>query len=381
MTAYAYTAGARRAGTSVVIDALRVRSPLLLVRDSDEPFAVHPADVDVAAFDAIDDLRPERLGWASPAIDATPVDVTWLPLQWLDDPDALAGHGLIAHRLASSLVVHAATASMAAAVARARDHFHAAEARRRRILGFFEMGRLTVREIGVTRDAPSVALFWIHMATAACIAAAVDGSRRLCPNVYTRVVSYFDPAEEAGVSVEGCVEALRLDADVSVARAAVLRLHDTVSRRCPEPDWPGPMRHSTRFEYRYWIDPRECTWRVAVADALAQAGRPADALHYLRFLAYATARAVMVWQRAREGRDVSYLRPERAVGPELRRICPEVLDDLDLALAGMVQPPFSVVERALARLGRLRIDTIDALQRSGTVLPDVVPWEPYAPLS
>src|SRR4029077_18351750 len=62
-----------------------------------------------------------------------------------------------------------------------------------RIAGILDLGFLTVREMGITWDFPALALFWLHVAYAACVAAIADAAGVLCPNVYSRPFDYARP--------------------------------------------------------------------------------------------------------------------------------------------------------------------------------------------
>jgi hypothetical protein len=352
-----------------------VRTPLV---DPDLPDV---SDLDFVVFSDVPELYPERLEWIDHDSDrARMIDLTWLPAAWLGDPDFLSAHGLMAHRLVASALAFGTSAD-ALAQAAVGERFYRPDIQQRRLAGFFEMGSLTVREIGVTWDFPALALFWLHMAHTACLAAALDGLRRLCPNVYTRPFGYLEELDAiAGVSFTSeWTRVLCLDADPPDAIAAVRRVRATVARRFPEPVWPSSMRATTRFEYRYWLGREESEWRIRLAEEMLGHGQDAAALHYVRFLAYALARAPMVHARAAEGRDVSYLRPEKAVRSDLAQLCPEILDDLEIVLAGTPTPSVTTVERGLVSLQAFREHVVDILRDHGAPVPVLTPWTPYRP--
>jgi hypothetical protein len=99
----------------------------------------------------------------------------------------------------------------------------------------------------------------------------------------------------------------------------------------------------------------------------------------LRFCAYAVARIPMVRARATEGRDVSFLRPEKAMLPELSSLVPEIIDDLDLILAGTRHLDVEVVKRSLSMLDIFRDNTVKYLDARGIPVPELKPWKPYQP--
>ena len=355
-------------------EAVLVRVPVI------DPRTPDTSDVDVAAFTDIEDLRPARLHVRAGAdTPATMVDITWLPSAWLADSEALAVRGLIPHRVLTSELVWSRSPDVAERCRRVAALFYQPDIHRRRLSGFFEMGGLTVREIGITWNFPALALFWLHMAFAATLSAGVDGSRRLCPNLYTRPFDYLrELARTAGQDLVAMwTSALRVEADFAELTAAVRRIHAVIVSRFSEPSWPDAMRMGTRVEYRYWVHPGELEWRVSAASEMFRRGDAAAAIHYLRFYAYALARAPMVYARALEGRNVSYLRPERAVRPDLERLCPDILDDIDLALSGSLSPDRTLVEQALATLHVFKARIVETLHASGAPVPELEPWIPH----
>jgi len=363
----------------LIVAALSSRAAAIFVR---EPFfdARYPrtSDADVLAFADGDVLVPERMN-LPPAEGTLPVDVIWLPRPLLAAAPALAGQGLVLHRLATSRLLHDADGMAARQQAAVLAAMREPGAQAARVEGFFEMGFLAVREIGVTWDLPSFALFWLHMAAAATLAAGADALGLFCPNVYTRP---FDALRDVEAATgwrwrDRLVGALRLDADPEEAAIARLpALRDTVARRFPVPDWPPAMRETTRAEYGYFRDADELAWRIAVAREMTAAGDTAAAMHYLRFWAYCLARVPMVWEAAAAGRHVSFMRPERAVGPALRRICPEIIAPVDAILAGDGIGRADV-EAALAVVMALRADVLALLHDRGVRLADPKPWAPY----
>jgi hypothetical protein len=120
-------------------------------------------------------------------------------------------------------------------------------------------------------------------------------------------------------------------------------------------------------------------WRIKVALEMTQRGERAGALFYLRFCAYATARLPMVHARAGEGRDVSFLRPEQAVMPELRRLVPEIIEDLDLLFAGTRDFGVQGLKKSLAALYDFRGITLASLRSCGAPVPTPTAWTPYQP--
>jgi hypothetical protein len=247
-----------------------------------------------------------------------------------------------------------------------------------RIASFLHMGYLTVREIGITWDFPALARFWLQMAYAACAAAICDGIGGLCPNVYTRPFGCVEQIElGAGRSLRPLlVTTLRLDSDPLDLVDPVRRIHRAVSR-FREPDWCPTMPAATRAEYRYFISGDELDWRIGVAREMVERGDPAAAVWYLRFWAYSLARIPIVWNRAQEGVSVSFLRPDRAVGPDLERHCPDILDDIAYVLGDERPVTSADVNDSLEQLYRLRDWACQFLNKRGLQLPDGKVWRPF----
>ena len=172
------------------------------------------------------------------------------------------------------------------------------------------------------------------------------------------------------------VTALGLDSDPLDLVDPVRRIHRAVSR-FREPDWGPTMPAATRAEYRYFISGEELDWRIGVAREMVERGDPAAAVWYLRFWAYSLARIPIVWNRAQEGVSVSFLRPDRAVGPDLERHCPDILDDVAYVLGH--EPPVTSadVNDSLEQLYRLRDWACQFLSKRGLQLPDGKVWRPF----
>ncbi len=349
-------------------DALLLRDPPI---DRDVP---ENSDLDFLAIGAAEDFLPERLTLPG----ERRIDVMWVPQRDLQDLPALAVRGLIPHRILSSRLVHDRDGTCAPALAELGRLFETPELRARRVAGLLEMGFATVREIGVSWDSPAVALFWLHMAHSACLAALADGLGMLCPNVYTRptetlrrVDVVLGRDERAGIG-----RALRLEGDLEGMIARLRRFHGQLHARFPEPDWPEAMRQMTRWEYRYFAAPDELDWRIAIARELAAGGDLMGAMFYLRFHAYALTRLPLVAARAEAGGDENFLRPSERVGPEFARLCPDLAEDMALLLAGpdVGRPE---LDAALDHLQGFRARTLGALAARGLRLPELPPWAPF----
>jgi hypothetical protein len=169
---------------------------------------------------------------------------------------------------------------------------------------------------------------------------------------------------------------LRLDVDPAGVAAATARIYEMVAARRSEPIWPEDMRATTRSEYRYWLAREERDYRLAVAAEMVRRGSPEAAVHYLRFYAYALARIPLVRARAAEGRNVSFLRPEQAVLPDLTRHCPEIIGDLTFVFSGATPATDVDVHEALATLSAFRDRTVATLRASQLELPALGPWKP-----
>jgi hypothetical protein len=355
--------------------AILVREPLI------DPVAPLTSDIDLAVVAEVDDLLPER--WWPDAVlgPSVPVDLLWIPRETLRQPERFAINGLIVHRVLGSRLVDDSCGEFASFMTELRGICSRADLRAARIEALLRLGELAVREVGVTWDFPALALFWLQMARASCLAARLDGLGRFCPNVYTRPLDYLWPLD-AGSKPE---LALRFVEDLLLAERpgelipAVRRLHAVVADRFPEPNWPLGMRQSTRSEYRYFRSATELQWRIEVAEELNLRGAPAAAAYLLRFWAYALARIPMVHQRALEGRDVPYLRPERSVRADLQAHCPEALEPLEETLSGGRQISANDVRRCLDSTLHLRQDTLETLQDFGICLSDQGDWVPFNP--
>jgi len=356
--------------TDPYVSAVLVREPLL---DLDFPAT---SDLDLMVIADVEELLPERLVNGS-SHSTTPIDVIRLPRKLLHNCEELAQMGLVPHRLLSSRLVHDKTGKIGDELETLRLKLYEPKIHAQRLTGFLEMGFYTVREIGVTWDFPALALFWLHVGHAACVAAIVDGHRQFCANVYTRPLAYCRQLEAQGCMqiVESFVQALFLDTDVESLIAPLRRMHRVVHERFPEPDWPSNMRQMTRYEYRYFGSGAELDWRISVAREMARCGNHADAVFYLRFWAYSLARLPMVYHRALEGIDVSFMRPECKVLPDLQQHCPEILEDLSAILG----PPLLAttdINDSLGKLYELRELTLSFLKYHGIVLAGLRPWQP-----
>lgn len=368
--------------TELVTHLFRSRAVAILIRNPPVDIRYpETSDLDFVVLADVDDMRSERL--QMPAADGTytMVDLTWLPWAWISDPEAAATHGWVPHRLLSSTVVWDSGRGVVPHCREIGLHMYRADILGKRAGVFLDTGFKTVREVGITWDFPALALFWLHMSHAACLAAALDGMRRLCPNVFTRPFDYLDEAErniQPGLRSQW-IEALHLDDDSFEVIASLKRLHAVISAKFPEPKWPASIRDGTRCEYRYWLSYEELDWRIRVALEMVRRGDSAAAIYYLRFCAYAVARIPMVHARAGEGRNVSFLRPEMAVLPELQRLVPEVIADLDRVLAGTRGVHAGGVNETLSTLGVFRDNTLAFLRSCGTPMPEMKVWEPYRP--
>ncbi len=352
---------------------IMIRNPAVDARYPDT------SDLDFVVLSDIEDFHSERLLLQPPDGMRVMTDLSWIPWVWVSDPEIAATRGWVPHRLLSSDLVWDRGNHLARHCLEIKRRMYWADVQRKRTGIFLDIGFQTVREVGITWDFPALALFWLHMGHAACLAAMLDAMRRLCPNVYTRPFDYIDDAERAvhpGLRSDW-IQALHLDADPMRLIPSLRRIHACVTEKFPEPDWPRNMQVATRFEYRYWLSSEELDWRIRVALEMAQRGDRAAAVFYLRFCAYAIARIPMVHARASEGLDVSFLRPEKAVLPELQKLAPEMIDDLDLVLAGRPGLSVDAVKKSLSMLEALRDSTTTYLHACGTAVPDFGVWEPH----
>ena len=352
-----------------------VREPLV------DPYTPSTSDLDLLVFGQVDELLPERLRLPAFSDSSPLIDLIWLPTGSLDNLDEFAGNGVIPHRLLTSRVIYDNTGSIIGQRKLVEQKLYHPLIQRRRITGFLEMGYLTVREMGVTWDFPALALFWLHIAHASCLAAMCDGMRILCPNVYTRPMDALHLLErEADVQLEiPFIQALCLCVDPQELLDPLRRIYQEVSTRFPEPDWPKQMRETTRHEYRYFLAPDELEWRISVAEEMEDRGDWAAAVYYLRFWAYTLARIPMVHQRANEGMDVSFVRPARAVRPELEVLCPEILADLIRILGGNPSVSVKEVMSGLNMLHAFFEQTIALLESREITLPALREWQPFKP--
>lgn len=334
------------------------------------------ADLDLLVFDdTADDLLVQRhVDTRRP--EAPTLDLLRLPARALEDPGRLASMGLITHRLITSDCVHArdgcalAAADAVAALATTR------EARAARLASFLELGALTVREIGVTRDWPGLSLFWLHMAHSALLATCLDLHGQWCPNIYTRPLDAARRAEPLlGPGVhDGLVARLLLDRDPAPLARAVADMHAMTRSRCPEPAWPAQVQSATRQEFRYWSASAE------LQERLAAAGDGPGAVFYLRYVAYSVLRVAMLHQRAVEGwaQPLPFLRPETEVRPDLARHHPWLLP-----LADSVFGNVSADELDAALQQTLALHSLVSAQCQAQGLAPDTPrqWRPFEPAS
>ena len=352
--------------------AIFVREPLV------DEHCPESGDIDLIVFGETDDLVPERVFFDEEG-GACSADLIRLPVASLEDPAAFAVRGVLPHRLLGSRLVHDRDGWGLEKARVVGQHMFAPEVQGKRVASILGMGYLTVREIGITWDFPALALFWLHMAWCACLAALADATRTLCPNVYTRPFDYTGRLEElTGVSVASPMAArLRLHGDPAAVVPVLRRLQRTVTGRFPEPAWPAATPASARAEYRYFGSERETEFRVRAAGEMSQGGRAPNGLFYLRLLAYALSRIPSVHDDSVRGESTGFLRPPRAVLPDLRRLCPEIIDDLTFILAGAEPVGADDVQRALDDLTVLRLRALAFIEAAGVALPELREWTPF----
>lgn len=332
-------------------------------------------DLDLVIFGDVANFMPERLF----APDGTALDLAWYPASWLSQPRHMAAAGLAAHRLMAAQLLWDPTGEAAAQ----RAAFDACRLDRdlqtQRIEVLLDLGYLTVREIGVTWDFPELALFWLQMAHASCVAALADACGLACPNVFTRPFGHIQALERAsGLSIKApLVRSLRLTGDPAALIAPLRRLHRIVLDRYATPAWPAAMRQVTRAEYAYTLPAAELEWRIAAAQEMASQGQTEAAVYYLRFWAYSLARLPMVWHRAAEGQDIAFLRPERPVLPDLMAHSPDIATEL----ASVLGAPLALgdVQSALDDLLQLRQTCAHLLQSLGLATLAEKTWQPHLP--
>ncbi len=369
--------GPRPAGLDRALEQIASRADAVFLREpAIDPNSPETSDLDLLVFGPVDDLLPERI-FLEGLEGARPIDLIWLRTQSLDDPGAFATQGVLPHRLLSSKAVYDPTGRFERQAGLVEREMFEPSVQAGRIEGFLDLGFLTVREIGITWDFPPLALFWLHMAYAALLAAIGDATRTLCPNVYTRPFDYTRRLEElTGLRlVEPYLAALRLRVTLDNAVEALRRVHHVVAARFPEPTWPDAIRNSTRHEYRYFLERQEVEWRIAAAQEMARRGNAANGVFYLRLLAYSLARIPSVHRHALAAEDASFLRPLRAMLPELSALCPEIVADLSLVLGNGASVEH--VRSALEAVLTLRSDTVGLLESSAVPLSGLREWAPF----
>ena len=362
-----------------IINKLSANAEAILVRDPVvDTRCPLTSDIDLLVFRKAEGLLPERLSLPE-FPDAPMIDVIWLSINALSDPESFAQCGLLPHRLLSSEIFYDKEGFVTNKLEVVQKKMFQSDIHSRRIAGFFKLAGDTVREIGITWDFPPMAMFWLHMAYTACLAAMHDGLRSYCPNIYTRPFDYLPSIEEkTRVEIKNSfIRDLHLDYDPYCLIAPLKNIHMTVSSRFPEPQWPENMREDTRYEYRYFISEEELNWRISVAEEMTARGNPYAAVYYLRFWAYALSRIPMVYHRANEGIDVSFLRPERAILPDLKKNCPEILDDLTAILSGRNRLTVKDVTHGIDMLSTLRAKALDFLASQGVELTELPEWKPF----
>lgn len=354
-------------------EALLIRHPSVDDRSPSAP------DIDVLGIRRERGLLPERFFLNNGSV-KVPVDVIWLCRDLVGNPSRFARAGLLPHRLLCSSIVYDRNGWMVERWHAIESEMYRPEVWHERIDGFLQLAADTVREIGITWDFPPLALFWLHIALTACLSAACDGSKRFCPNIYTQPMAYLrDVAREIGADLETpFVGTLRLDREPRRLVALLRSLHATIAHRFPEPVWPDSVRQDTRYEYRYFLSREELDLRVAAAEQMIERGEGPAAVFYLRFWAYALARIPMVHQRTLEGIDVSFLRPERAVLPDLEKNCPEIVDELGDLLSGPEPIRVADIQRGLQELTAFRGVVSAHLSERG-IPTQSTEWKPFKP--
>ncbi|MED5619112.1 hypothetical protein [Ideonella sp. BN130291] len=346
-----------------------------------EPERAHrrAADFDAVFFDAdATELQVQRRIGPRPF---PTIDLIRLPPTLLQDPAAVARMGLIAHRvvMAGALCPGSAADVLQRGVL---AQWQQPGPRGARVAGFLEMVRLTVREVGAAADCPPLARFFLHMAHAALMAAALDAAAQTCPNVFTRAPLYAQAAgERLGVPLQHTLPAaLGLLGSPAAMEAPLLQLQRLARRRCPPPAWPAAMRDGTRSEFAYWRAPAEITSRIAAARVMAAEGDAPAAVFYLRYAAWSLVRLAMVHRRAVEGHahHVSFIRPECAVLPDLLAHHAPLVEPWLAVFDGDNDCDAAATEAALSHLLALREPMAVHLARCGLAieLPEWRPWRP-----
>jgi hypothetical protein len=352
--------------------AIFVREPLV------DEHCPESGDIDLIVFGEAEDLIPERV-FFDDHDGGCSADLIRMPASRLDDPEGFAVRGMLPHRLLSSRLVHDRDGWGRGRAEEVARHMFAPQVQGERVASVLGLGYLTVRQIGVDWDFPPVALFWLHMAWCACLAALADAARVLCPNVYTRPFDYTSRLEDlTGIPVASPLASrLRLDGDPAAVVPALRRLQRSVAARFPEPPWPAATQASARAEYRYFGSARETEFRVRAAAEMSRRGRAANGLFYLRLLAYALSRIPTVHDDSVRGETTGFLRPARSVRPDLVRLCPEILDDLAFILGGAAPLDAGHVERALDDLTALRQRVVAFIEAADIALPALREWTPF----
>jgi len=228
---------------------------------------------------------------------------------------------------------------------------------------------------------PALALFWLHVAHSACLAAMADAIGRYHANVYTRPFDALRAIESAtDLRLEARFRrALHLDDDVGGAIEALRRIHGVVEARFPEPAWQPNMRSATRYEYRYSLSAEELEWRIAVAEEMVAHNEKAAALYYVRFWAYSLACIPMVYEYALAGQNIAFLRPPRAFRPLLATSCLEIIVDLEAVFGGAKPLTRTDVEASLLALHEFREVALQLLRSRSIEVEDTPPWIPHQP--
>jgi hypothetical protein len=355
------------------VHAAFVREPLV------DEHCPDTADIDLLLFDDAHEILVERLFFDDDPQGCASADLIHLPAASLDDAAAFAARGVLPHRLLTSRIVHDRDGWGRRQAEAVEAAVFAPTVQGTRISGILGLGYLTVREIGITWDFPALALFWLHMAAAACLAALADALRSFCPNVYTRPFDYTRRLESAsGIGLRRLVSTLRLDTDPDALAPILRRVHRLVTARFPEPAWPADAHDATRAEFRYFSAERELEFRLQAAAEMARRGCAPNGVFYLRLLGYALGRIPGVHDDSARGETPGFLRPPRAVLPGLQRLCPEIVGDLSSILAGPEPLGSGELKQALHEVTTLRREVATFVQDRGIVLPALREWVPYA---
>lgn len=303
------------------------------------------------------------------AVDATSgrvfVDILWVPISKMIDPDAAASYKILPHLLMESETLWTKSDVVEPLVEGIRRRAYAREIWERRISHQIDFGDAAFQEALKNLDFPPATMFFLQIAHAYYTMALADCLKRSTMALITRPMARVRQisAEIGRHMDELLVSNLRLqqtEPDTSIR--ALDRVFDAVSRRCASRR-PNGVSGRAGGHYVYSLSPLEFEYRRAVAEALAGRGDAPSANFYTRFWAYSLARCPIVLEDASKGRNPSFYVPFGTLRDSIEVACPEILGAMELILGGSRTK--DEAQESVAGTTEFRKLVLDQIRRSG----------------